>query len=76
MTSDPVSRNSIVERADFATIQKVFDDIARETWFDDSERNLELLASLIMHTYQSGTTSEYDLLEACHEVARERFRRR
>lgn len=67
--------NSAVLPEQLTIIQRVFDDIVGETWFDDTPQNREDLAGLVLHTFQGGKIEEFALLEACHEQAQARFRR-
>jgi hypothetical protein len=75
MSIDPGQFETFIRPDQLAIIQSVFDDLVRETWFHDTAQNREDLAAIVMHTFQNGTTREFSLLEACHEQARERFKR-
>lgn len=74
MSSDAADQ-SFIGPEQLAIIQKVYDDLVRETWFDDTPQNREDLAALVMHTFRSGKTREFTLLQASHEQARQKFKR-
>jgi len=76
MSSDPSGQGSVFLPNQVEVIQKVFDDLVRETWFDDTPQNREQLAALVVHTFRTGKTHPFSLLETCREQARERFWRR
>ena len=75
MSSASFDYDAAIHPDQIVLIQKVFDDLARETWLDDTDENREGLAALILHVFRRGKIRESDLLEASHELARERFRR-
>ena len=75
MSSSYIDPATVITPLQFDVLQKVFDDIARETWFDDTDENRVRLAAIVMNTFRAGKTKEFDLLVSCHEVARDQFRR-
>lgn len=75
MSSENLGRRDTVTVEQFELMRKVYVDIARETWFDDTQTNPEALAALVLHNFRAGRTSEFDLPETCHDMSRDQFRR-
>lgn len=68
-------RSTVISPEQLDVMQGVFDDISAETWFLDTVENRERLAGIVLHTFRAGKTDEFELLDACHEIARAQFRR-